>query len=333
MYTCSSSGVPSPSPEAGGSSRVRTARQPQPQAFDYFVVLDFEATCEKGAQIYPQEIIEFPSVLVDGATGNLDESEFRTYVRPQHHPVLTDFCRDLTGIRQPDVDGGVQLAEALRLHAAWLQASAWARSGGCFAVVTWGDWDLRTMLETECRFKGLAKPPCFNHWINLKIPFATAMGGGRRAALRWAVEAAGLQWEGRPHCGLDDARNTARLLVELMRRGVQLSITSSLQAPSPQVTPYGGAGAAAACYCYCGVASRGGVVAVPGRGDAFMVAVIGRRPWEQCAPTPCGQIVSQSSRPHGFGFGEIRYKLYMCDYDSSSGFLINSLLSLIFLST
>lgn len=264
MYTCSSSGVPSPSPEAGGSSRVRTARQPQPQAFDYFVVLDFEATCEKGAQIYPQEIIEFPSVLVDGATGNLDESEFRTYVRPQHHPVLTDFCRDLTGIRQADVDGGVQLAEALRLHAAWLQASAWARSGGCFAVVTWGDWDLRTMLETECRFKGLAKPPCFNHWINLKIPFATAMGGGRRAALRWAVEAAGLQWEGRPHCGLDDARNTARLLVELMRRGVQLSITSSLQAPSPQVTPYGGAGAAAACYCYCGVASRGGVVAVPG---------------------------------------------------------------------
>ncbi|XBJ04811.1 hypothetical protein VPH35_023690 [Triticum aestivum] len=266
MFTSSSSGVPSPSPspEAAGSSMIRAARQPQPQAFDYFVVLDFEATCEKGARIYPQEIIEFPSVLVDGATGDLDPAEFRTYVRPQYHPALTDFCRDLTGIRQADVDGGVPLAEALRLHAAWLRASAWARSGGCFAVVTWGDWDLRTMLESECRFKDLAKPPCFNHWINLKIPFAAAMGGGRWAALRSAVEAAGLEWEGRAHCGLDDARNTARLLVELMRRGVQLSITTSLRAPSPQVTvtPYGGA--AAACYCYCGVAGRGGVVAVPG---------------------------------------------------------------------
>lgn len=211
MFTSSSSGVPSPNPEEAGSSRVRTARQPQPQAFDYFVVLDFEATCEKGAQIYPQEIIEFPSVLVDGATGNL-ESEFRTYVRPQHHPVLTDFCRDLTGIRQADVDSGVQLSEALRLHGAWLRASAWARNGGCFAVVTWGDWDLRTMLETECRFKGLTKPPYFNHWIDLKIPFATALGGGRRAALQWAVRvrAAGLEWEGRPHCSVDDARNTAR---------------------------------------------------------------------------------------------------------------------------
>ncbi|VAH75435.1 unnamed protein product [Triticum turgidum subsp. durum] len=50
--------------------------QGQVQDFDFFVVVDFEATCVKDARIFPQEIIEFPAVLVDGATGRI-ESAFR----------------------------------------------------------------------------------------------------------------------------------------------------------------------------------------------------------------------------------------------------------------
>ena len=96
--------------------------QGQVQDFDFFVVVDFEATCVKDARIFPQEIIEFPAVLVDGATGRI-ESAFRRYVRPKHHPVLTQFCRELTGIRQEDVDGGVDLGEALWMHDSWLKAA------------------------------------------------------------------------------------------------------------------------------------------------------------------------------------------------------------------
>ena len=40
----------------------------QQQPYDFYAVLDFEATCEEGARIRPQEIIEFPTVLLDGAT-------------------------------------------------------------------------------------------------------------------------------------------------------------------------------------------------------------------------------------------------------------------------
>ncbi|KAK1681935.1 hypothetical protein QYE76_042783 [Lolium multiflorum] len=139
------------------------------QEFEFFLVLDFEATCEKDKRIYPQEIIEFPSVLVDGATGRI-QSAFRRYVRPKYHPVLTPFCRDLTGIRQEDVDGGVDLREALLLHDRWLQAAtAGARKGGSLVVVTWGDWDCRTMLDSECLFKGIEKPAYFDRWVNLRL--------------------------------------------------------------------------------------------------------------------------------------------------------------------
>ncbi|XP_048535428.1 ERI1 exoribonuclease 2-like isoform X2 [Triticum urartu] len=205
------------------------------QEFDFFVVVDFEATCVKDGRIFPQEIIEFPAVLVDGATGRI-ESAFRRYVRPKHHPVLTEFCRELTGIRQEDVDGGVELGDALWLHDSWLKAAtagAGNKRGVRLAVVTWGDWDCQTILEFECRFKGIEKPSYFDRWINLRVPFQAALGGGGRVNLQEAVRAAGLDWEGRLHCGLDDALNTARLLAEIMRRGVKITITGSLAPPPP----------------------------------------------------------------------------------------------------
>ncbi|CAN6210089.1 unnamed protein product [Urochloa humidicola] len=244
--------------------------------FDYYVVIDFEATCLKDSRIYPQEIIEFPAVLIDAATGDLISS-FRTYVKPRHHPVLTAFCKELTGIQQEQVDGGVELSKALAMHDAWLAAAGVAKNR--LAVVTWGDWDCKTMLDFECMFKGIAKPAYFDQWVNLRVPFEAAFRAGRRN-LQEAVREAGLQWDGRLHCGLDDARNTARLLVEVMRRGVPISITGSLvpaHLPEPEPEPelqlqpqaalpnhcstwcVGGAG-----YCYCGVPIRGDMVTTAG---------------------------------------------------------------------
>ncbi|KAF8692711.1 hypothetical protein HU200_039546 [Digitaria exilis] len=248
--------------------------------FDHFVVIDFEATCEKDSRIYPQEIIEFPAVLVDAATGAL-LSSFRTYVKPRHHPQLTAFCSELTGIQQQQVDGGVDLATALGMHDSWL-ASAGADKNR-LAVVTWGDWDCKTMLESECSFKCISKPWYFDQWVNLRIPFEAVFGAGRRN-LQEAVREAGLQWDGRLHCGLDDARNTARLLVELMRQGASITITGSLPQPPPpppmlepelqlqaQMTPLnhniswctGGAATTGGC-CYCGVPIRGDMVTTSG---------------------------------------------------------------------
>lgn len=64
-------------------------------------------------------------------------------------------------------------------------------------------------------------------WINLKVPFNEVFGGVR-CNLKEAVQLAGLVWEGRAHCGLDDAKNTARLLAYLMHRGFRFTITNSL---------------------------------------------------------------------------------------------------------
>lgn len=251
------------------------------QDFQFFVVIDFEATCDKEKNPHPQEIIEFPSVIVSSFTGQL-EACFQTYVRPTCNQVLSDFCKDLTGIQQIQVDRGVTLSEALLRHDIWLEQKGIKNAN--FAVVTWSNWDCRVMLESECRFKKIRKPPYFNRWINLRVPFHEVFGGGR-CNLKEAVEKAGLAWQGRPHCGLDDAKNTARLLALIMHKGFKLSITNSLAyqtsdgtftwkpiqekplliSPQPQklrvlrppLPQYHR-------YCYCGVTSSRGMIRKPG---------------------------------------------------------------------
>ena len=88
--------------------------------FDTFLVLDVEATCEAtrkyrniqhgfetGCFQYPNEIIEFPIVLLrwNEDSHQLDTVDvFHSYVRPTFRPRLTKFCRDLTGVTQSHVD-------------------------------------------------------------------------------------------------------------------------------------------------------------------------------------------------------------------------------------
>ncbi|XP_068664291.1 uncharacterized protein [Aristolochia californica] len=261
----------------------------QLQEFQYFVVIDFEATCDKEKNPHPQEIIEFPSVLVKGETGEV-VNNFRKYVRPTYNQILTDFCKELTGIQQSQVDEGISLSDALLQHDKWLEDNGVKQKN--FAVVTWTNWDCRVMLESECRFKKIRKPPYFNRWINLKVPFQEVFGGAR-CNLKEAVRMAGLTWEGRAHSGLDDAHNTAHILTHLMHRGFRFSITSSLlwqqpenvrlpplpfhQRPkqlvpviqfNPQVEP---TSKEQQIYCFCGVKSSKRLVRKPGpkQGSVF----------------------------------------------------------------
>lgn len=73
-------------------------------------------------------------------------------------------------------------------------------------------------------------------WINLKVPFHEVFSGVR-CNLKEAVQLAGLVWEGRAHCGLDDAKNTAHLLARLMHLGFKFTITNSLISASPEFHP------------------------------------------------------------------------------------------------
>eukprot|EP00442_Polarella_glacialis_P038369 CAMPEP_0115056812 /NCGR_PEP_ID=MMETSP0227-20121206/5405_1 /TAXON_ID=89957 /ORGANISM="Polarella glacialis, Strain CCMP 1383" /LENGTH=202 /DNA_ID=CAMNT_0002441535 /DNA_START=101 /DNA_END=709 /DNA_ORIENTATION=+ len=188
--------------------------------FDCFVVLDFEATCADGKQIKPQEIIEFPLVVVDALDGRV-VGEFRTYVRPVHHPILTAFCQQLTGIQQSSVDEAPTWPGALALAQAWLQEKLAECGFRNFVFVTCGDWDLLKMIVQQCATSREHVPESFRRWVNIKNVFQTTLSKKGRGMVGMLKDL-GLPLEGRHHSGLDDSRNIAKILAELLRRGASV---------------------------------------------------------------------------------------------------------------
>ncbi|XP_075755544.1 ERI1 exoribonuclease 2 isoform X3 [Pelodiscus sinensis] len=155
------------------------------QLFDYLIIIDFESTCWKdGKRHCTQEIIEFPSVLLNTSTGEI-ESEFHMFVQPQEHPILSEFCTELTGIKQNQVDEGVPLNICLSQFSKWIQkiqkekkiifksdvSSHSISEAKPSTFVTWSDWDLGVCLQYECRRKQLRKPDILNSWIDLRATY------------------------------------------------------------------------------------------------------------------------------------------------------------------
>lgn len=186
---------------------------PTRSMLDYYLVLDFEATCDDRSPPVPQEIIEFP-VLKVNASSLETESVFHTYVLPVAHPKLTPFCTQLTGITQDQVDGQPTLPEALKNFHAWMEANGLLDPSVTFSFVTCGDWDLKTMLPRQCGHFNIPTANYFHRWINIKVAFQKLTGKKAKGMISM-LDYFGLSLDGRHHSGIDDSRNIAKVLKKL----------------------------------------------------------------------------------------------------------------------
>ncbi|XP_053326750.1 ERI1 exoribonuclease 2 [Spea bombifrons] len=217
------------------------------QYFEYLIIIDFESTCWKDSKHYGQEIIEFPAVLLNTSNGEI-ESEFHTYVQPQEHPILSEFCTELTGIKQQQVDEGVPLKICLSQFSSWIQKiqkekmivflttspeRPTSEQKMC-GFVTWSDWDLGVCLLYECKRKQLRKPEILNSWIDLRATYKLFYNR-KPKGLNGALQDLGIEFSGREHSGLDDSRNTAKLAWRMICDGCVLKITKSLDQVRPKV--------------------------------------------------------------------------------------------------
>ena len=181
---------------------------------DYLCVFDFEATCELKDKVtdqlqFPHEIIEFPVILI--RTSTLEKvAEFHSYVRPVLNPILTPFCTELTGITQAQVDTADEFPVVLARLQVWM-ANYGLGVSHTFSFASDGPWDFRDFFTMQCIFSGIKRPEFSRSWINIRKHFSNKYK--ERSGVDGMLKTLGLSFEGRPHCGLDDARNIARILV------------------------------------------------------------------------------------------------------------------------
>ncbi|XP_077979487.1 ERI1 exoribonuclease 2-like [Glandiceps talaboti] len=204
------------------------------QIFTYLIVIDFESTCWRDKKTIMQEVIEFPAVLLNMTTGEI-EAEFHTFVQPQENPRLSEFCRELTGISQEQVDRGMPLNVCLSQFTKWLKKLSEEKQisyhhgedeRNLCTFVTWSDWDLGVCLHYETRRKQLRKPVELNSWIDLRATYRKFYER-KPNGLNGALQDLGIHFTGRQHSGLDDARNTARLAWRMICDGCTMNITKS----------------------------------------------------------------------------------------------------------
>lgn len=209
---------------------------PGEHRYDFFAVLDFECTCERDCTCkvrFPHEIIEFPVVFLNARSLEID-LEFHRFVRPVERPVLSDFCTELTGITQALVDAADPLdvvisefEEFLEEHSLVSRRADLGPAGSGkkrFLICTDGPWDICGFFKPEAARKKLGLRGFWDRFLDVRSTFAEAYANGRRESLADMLARQGLEFQGREHSGLDDARNIARLLALLLRDGMPLGI-------------------------------------------------------------------------------------------------------------
>ncbi|MGF6113443.1 exonuclease domain-containing protein [Pseudomonas frederiksbergensis] len=185
--------------------------------YRYLYCVDLEATCDevddsespRPLAVFPDqmETIEIGLVVIDLETLEIVD-EFQRFVRPQINPILTGFCKELTSILQADVDSAgtyVEVGQEIGAFIARYPNAAWA---------SWGDYDAR-QLERDAGFAAcpslLEGLPHFN-----TRKWHAGMYDNRPKSLKQTVESLGLVWQGTYHRGIDDARNVASIVKEML---------------------------------------------------------------------------------------------------------------------
>ncbi|KAJ3150514.1 3'-5' exoribonuclease 1 [Geranomyces michiganensis] len=219
------------------------SRPPREQPFDYYLVLDVEATCIETPSgvpfkfgYYPNEIIEFPVVVIDARTLT-NAGVFHSYVRPTVNPTLSDFCKNLTGITQETVDAADDFPTVLARFERWMaQFSTYPFANAVF--VCDGAFDVRDFLRKQCQHSVINRPPYAIRFVDLRRLYVDFYQR-TRTNLAGMLSGLGMEFDGREHCGLDDATNIARIVVRMMKDGCLFACNTQCTLTRRMVTKKG----------------------------------------------------------------------------------------------
>ncbi|EGN95998.1 hypothetical protein SERLA73DRAFT_185475 [Serpula lacrymans var. lacrymans S7.3] len=226
------------------------------QPYDAFLVLDVEATCLQGAGFeWPNEIIEWPVCLMKwkdkSSKGKASQlvvvDEFRSFVKPTWRPQLSQFCTELTGITQTQVNSAPTFPKVLKSFARFLSQNGLIdpKNGRPLLRFCWcsdGPFDIRDFVVKQCFLSKIPMPvwlrgdvldvrKVVSAWSasqtmqeNYEAKTRSASGSRLRSLnIPLQLRALGLSaFEGRQHSGIDDTRNIARIITELARRSIRL---------------------------------------------------------------------------------------------------------------
>ncbi len=186
-----------------------------------YIILDLEwnnAYCKK-KKGFMNEIIEIGAVKLNSDLEVIDT--FSLFIKAQLGKKLHARVKELTNITNDDISTGKPFSQAMSMFRKWVTNEE-------NIILTWGDTDIRVMIENFRYFNGISFIPFLSNYVNLQkyaqafmnIPKAEQIG------LSHAAEKLGVSVENYSlHRALDDSRLTADLFKKMFNESMLVSYT------------------------------------------------------------------------------------------------------------
>lgn len=220
-------------------------RKTNAKSADRLVCIDIESTCDSPTQISPMEIIEIACLKVDTSSQQRDFessncSTFHRYIRPIHHPKLTLFCQDLTGILQSTVDKAEKIDKVSLDLIDWLKNNDLINDQfdniSNFSFASCGNFDLNMLSSALSKhifnntslYQGHELPIYFKEWVNVKKTFVNHKREWPKNLYNM-MDILGEKPSGRLHSALSDCKNLAQVVNKLCLDGCKFYPNSKLK--------------------------------------------------------------------------------------------------------
>ena len=156
-------------------------------------------------EICQLETIEIGAVILDEEGNEIDF--FKEYVKPAYAEEIPRHIVELTGIRYSTVQQAASFREVLHHFVQWCGEMD-------YTIYSWSGNDLLQILQ-ETALKGIEETPellyMYHHWKDFQEEYCGLFPMDHVMSLEKAVNYCGLDFNGRAHDGLNDARTTADL--------------------------------------------------------------------------------------------------------------------------
>lgn len=155
-----------------------------------------------------REVIEIGAVILDEEYQEI--GSFKTLVKPEFNDVIKPYYENLTGITTAMVANAPVFEEALHMFISWCYSI-----NDDIQIYQWSESDLNQIIrEIELKRVQLKQNELelFTDWEDFQKEYGSKLQLSNAVSLKNAVMYAGVDFEGKEHDALFDARNTATLL-------------------------------------------------------------------------------------------------------------------------
>ena len=161
--------------------------------------------CAAEKEICKLETIEIGAVMLD--EDGKESAFFKEYVKPAYAIEISKNIEKLTGINYSIVQGAASFREVLRRFTDWCGEMD-------YTIFSWSDNDLLQILQ-ETALKNIPDTPqlgyMYHHWKDFQQEYCELFPMDHVMSLKKAMHYCGLEFKGKAHDGLNDARATADL--------------------------------------------------------------------------------------------------------------------------